>query len=173
MKKMAKALEVIDNELVKKYKEQGYQVERLDKRSIQCVFGELVYRRRLMKAEGKKSLYPLDKELGIEAYQRNTTYMEWKIAQIASQSTYRNTAAAVDILTAISVSHQTVGKIVEKVGERYAQWQRQSKCGAKKTVRVLCLEGDGIIISGQGKKKREIHRFQVSERVEKTGIGGN
>lgn len=91
MKKMAKALEVIDNELVKKYKEQGYQVERLDKRSIQCVFGELVYRRRLMKAEGKKSLYPLDKELGIEAYQRNTTYMEWKIAQIASQSTYRNT----------------------------------------------------------------------------------
>lgn len=172
MKKMAKALEVIDNELVKKYKEQGYQVERLDKRSIQCVFGELVYRRRLMKAEGKKSLYPLDKELGIEAYQRNTTYMEWKIAQIASQSTYRNTAAAVDILTAISVSHQTVGKIVEKVGERYAQWQRQSKCGAKKTVRVLCLEGDGIIISGQGKKKREIHRFQVSERVEKNGNRG-
>ena len=169
MEKIGKAMEIIDGELAEKYKEKGYWVERRDKRSIQCVFGELVYQRRLMKAEGKRSVYPLDKELGIEAYQRNTTYMEWKIAQVASQSTYRNTAAAVNVLTAISVSHQTVGNIVEKVGKRYTQWQERTDEGTKKAAQVLCIEGDGIIISGQGKKKREIHRFQVAERVEENG----
>ena len=169
MEKIGKTMEIIDGELAEKYKEKGYWVERRDKRSIQCVFGELVYQRRLMKAEGKRSVYPLDKELGIEAYQRNTAYMEWKIAQVASQSTYRNTAAAVNVLTAISVSHQTVGSIVEKVGKRYAQWQERTDERTKKAAQVLCIEGDGIIISGQGKKKREIHRFQVAERVEENG----
>ena len=76
MEKIGKAMEIIDGELAEKYKEKGYWVERRDKRSIQCIFGELVYQRRLMKAEGKRSVYPLDKELGIEAYQRNTAYME-------------------------------------------------------------------------------------------------
>ena len=86
---VGKAWERIDEELSKTYKEKGWQTERRDERTIQASYGAVTFRRRLMKKEGEKSIYPLDHELGIRPYQRYTEYFEYTVAQIGAKSVYR------------------------------------------------------------------------------------
>ena len=47
---IAEALEQIDQELYRKYKEQGYYSQRQDERTVQSLFGAITYKRRLMKS---------------------------------------------------------------------------------------------------------------------------
>ena len=58
------ALEKIDNELYKKYAAAGWRVERIDERTLQTVFGNIILKRRLMKKLNEPSIYPLDQERG-------------------------------------------------------------------------------------------------------------
>lgn len=46
-------------------------------RTIQGIFGPLTYERRLVKREGEKAFYPLDRRLGFERYRRYTPYLEF------------------------------------------------------------------------------------------------
>ena len=116
---VSEALERIDKELAAQYADKGWHVERLDSRTVQASYGSIQIRRRRMKKKGKDGLYPLDKELGIRPYRRYTAYMEYVIAQIAAKTVYRVTAAAVNLLTSITMSHQQVSRVVKQVGETY------------------------------------------------------
>ncbi len=172
---IAEAFEAIDAELADTYKAKGYQVERRDTRTIQCIFGAVSFRRRLMKAPGKKSIYPLDVELGIVPYQRYTPYLQYCVAQIASKCVYRSAALAVNLMTPISMSHQEIGSMIKRAGEQYKAWEKAEE-GAEpaenaelKQPEILYIEGDGVAIKGQGQGKREIHRFQIAEGVETCG----
>lgn len=120
---VSEALERIDAELATKYADKGWHVERLDSRTVQASFGTLHICRRRMKKKGVAGIYPLDKELGIRPYQRYTNYLEYTIAQIAAKTVYCVTAAAVNLLMPITMSHQEVARIVKHVGEIYkATW---------------------------------------------------
>ena len=172
---VAEALEIIDAEVAEKYKQKGYEIARRDWRTIQCIFGAVRFKRRLLKKSTKKSIYPMDQELGLVPYQRYTPYFQYCVAQIAAKSVYRSTALAVNLLTPVEMSHQKVGSIVKHVGKKYALWEKEQAAAepaadAKlKEAAVLYIEGDGVMIRGQGQKKREIHRFQIAEGVETCG----
>ena len=166
--------ECIDEKLYETYKKAGYRIQRMDTRSIYCLFGPLTYRRRLLKKEGEPAIYPLDKKLGFVPRKRYSLGMMERIAVIMSRSTSRHTSQAVSLLTQTSVSAQTVVKIKNWAGEKYNDYCRHK---AEETGQVhpvpggiVVVEGDGIVMKGKGEEKRlELHRIQVYEGVEKNG----
>ena len=172
---VSEALERIDAELAAEHSKAGWRVERLDRRTIQASYGTVSVRRRRMSKEGEKGIYPLDRELGIRPYQRYTAYLEYTIARIGAKTVYRVTADAVNALAPVSVSHQQVARIVRHVGERYGEWeqvQREAGTGGDAELRkpdVLYIEGDGLVLKGQGCRQREVHRFQIAEGVRASG----
>jgi hypothetical protein len=171
------ALETIDTELVEKYKQQGYQIERRDRRTIQGLFGTVTYLRRRIRKKGPhaKGFYPLDTQLGLKKYQRYTALFMKRVAEVATGSVYRTTADVINRLTLTSISHQTVGNIIKQVGRGYAEWeqsQEHKKAHSGETVQcppLLCIEGDGLLVKGQGAKQQEIHRIQISEGSSRWG----
>ena len=168
---VSEALERIDVELAAEYGKDGWRVERLDQRTIQASYGTIHIRRRRMEKEGEDGIYPLDKELGIRQYQRYTSYLEYTIARVGAKAVYRVTAEAINALTPVSISHQQVARIVKHVGARYGEWeaaQREAEIpedAELKRPEVLYIEGDGLMLKGQGQGKREVHRFQIAEGV--------
>jgi len=171
---VSKSLEEIDKELAAEYGKDGWKVERRDERVVQTSYGFVRISRRLMKKEGGKPFYPLDKELGIRAYQRYSAYFEYIVAKLGAKSVYRVTADAINALTPITISHSQVGRIIKNVGNRYAEWEdtkenKDEACNSPKCVEVLYIEGDALMLKGQNKSKMELHRFQVAEGVVQIG----
>ena len=173
--KFAEALESIDRELVSEYEQKGYHSQRSDSRTVYGMFGAITYRRHHMKREGEPGFYPLDRELGFEKHQRFTPYFQYNVAKVAAHSVYRSTAEAVNLLTPVSISHQTVGTIIKAAGEMYTTYeQAQNKREPEqdeelKRPTILYIEGDGVVINGQGIKQQEIHRFQIATGVKVHG----
>ena len=173
--KFAEALESIDRELVSEYEQKGYRSQRSDSRTVYGMFGAITYRRHHMKREGEPGFYPLDRELGFEKHQRFTPYFQYNVAKVAAHSVYRSTAEAVNLLTTVSISHQTVGTIIKAAGEMYTTYEQvQNKREPEQDEELKCpktlyIEGDGVVIKGQGIKQQEIHRFQIATGVKVHG----
>ena len=173
--KVAEALECIDRELVAEYEKKGYKSQRSDPRTVYGMFGGITYRRHRMKRKGEPGFCPLDRELGFEKRQRFTPYFQYNVAKVAAHSVYRATAEAVNLLTPVTISHQKVGTIIKAVGEKYKayeQVQNEREPEATEELRqpeVLYIEGDGVLIKGQGCKQQEIHRFQIATGVKTHG----
>lgn len=100
------ALETLDKELYEKvYKKRGYKVERINERTIYCLFGELTYRRRLLKKEGAKSIYPLDHKMGFEARKHYSLGAMALIVKAMAKTTARNASEMIQNLAYITVPH--------------------------------------------------------------------
>ena len=174
---IAEALEQIDQELYRKYKEQGYYSQRQDERTVQSLFGAITYKRRLMKSPRGESCYPLDKELGWNKGKRYTPLLTRRVAEVASKSVYRAAAEAVTLLTPVSISHEKVRSIVKDVGNSYKAWENkqteealEEKLDTRRKPKVLYIEGDGVCLHGEGKKKLEIHRLQIYEGIDQSTV---
>lgn len=169
------AFEAIDEEVSNQHKEQGYRVERRDSRSIQYLFGDVTFKRRRMKRADAKGIYPFDREMGLGKHQRYSTLLMRNVAELATKTVYRVTAQAVNLLTPIQMSHQKVANLLHAVGKQCKNWKEEQvaqEMPAKepcKQVEFLYIEGDGLTLKGQKKRKLEIHRIQIAEGVEKSG----
>lgn len=172
---MQSALESIDDELQKEYKAKGYCMERKDSRTIQFLFGSVTFKRRRMAREGEKGCYPLDISCGFEKGSRYSLLVQRQVAELSSKLVYRGVEKAVGLLTSFSISHTAVGRIIHKVGEKQREWTRKKleeqsiSLPENRKVPYLIIEGDGVVIKGTKKKKKEIHRVQVCEGVLKNG----
>ncbi len=170
------ALEAIDEALYQDvYKPQGYRVSRKDSRTINCLFGELTYTRRLLCKENEKSFYPLDHKLGFEKGKRYSLSVISEIVKVMAMTTSRNTSAIMQELTGTPVSHQTVVKLKDYVGQKamaYEEAKANEEPVEKEVVKdgFLAIEGDGIVLKGKdGGKKEELHRIQIYTGVEQIG----
>lgn len=170
------ALETIDTELTAEYTKQGYQMKRRDFRTIQGLLGTITFERRRIQKQGPRAngFYPLDNQLGLRKYQRYTALYMKRVTEEAATSVYRTTADVMNRLTLTTISHQTVGNSIKQVGN-YEKWEQQEIGRAvlptveQHRPAMLCIEGDGLIIKGQGEKRQEIHRVQVSEGQQQHG----
>src|SRR5690625_7450799 len=70
----------------------NWKVERNDYKNIQFIFGNVRYRRTLMYDDNGKPHYPLDSWLGFRKKQRYSPLVEVKVAELASDSTYRESS---------------------------------------------------------------------------------
>ena len=64
-----------------------------------------------------------------------------------------------------------MARIVKRVGKRYEEWETaQVEAEAPEDAELRCpevlyIEGDGLMLKGQGTGKREVHRFQIAEGI--------
>lgn len=172
---VSQALEAIDLELIHAHKEQGYEIDKTKKRTVQFSFGEVEIRRRRLRKEGNPSVTPLDGAIGLDKYVRQSPLVEMKAAQLASDGVYRKAADAINLLTPIQVSHTAVHTMTQKVGKKIQKWideapsHNETPQKEKKKVPVLFVEGDGLLLKGRGKKNPELHRVQFHEGVKYVG----
>lgn len=170
----AQALETYDAEMARQYA--GKQkVLRLDRRTLLCMFGTVTFSRRLVRREDGKPFYPLDRVLGLTPYQRYSPLLLYSVTKVAAGSVYRAAAEAVSTLTPLDISHQTVGRMVRTVGDKYAQYEEAQANSAfcseesLEKPKYLFIEGDGVLMKGQPKGSVEMHRFQVATGVKQNG----
>ena len=147
---MALALEQVDQELSESMKNQGYQIEKKNQRSINMAFGEVTYARRRYVKAGTESRYPLDELMGFDKYKHYSVLAVRNILEVSSAATYRNTALAVNCLSGFNISHAQFGNLVKAAGQKIKEQQeadsRYEAQTSKKKVPVLYLEGDGVMI---------------------------
>ncbi|WP_075580602.1 UPF0236 family transposase-like protein [Acidaminococcus massiliensis] len=152
----ARALEIYDAEMARQYAGKQ-EVLRIDQRTVLCMFGTVTFSRRLVRREGGKPFYPLDNILGLSPYQRYSPLLLYSVTKVAAGSVYRAAAEAVNTLTPLDISHQTVGRIVRTVGDKYAQYEESQAnpafCGDEplEKPKYLFIEGDGVLMKGQPK----------------------
>lgn len=167
----SQAIERVDLELIQEYKENGYEIDRIEKRTVQFGFGATELRRRRMRKKGEKSVVPLDTAIGLDKRKRYSPLVEMKAASLASDSVYRKVADAIELLTPLSISHGTIHSMTQRIGEVIQNWtdeaplHDETPLRDKKKVPVLFIEGDGLMLKGREKKRSELHRVQIHEGV--------
>ena len=149
----ARALEIYDAEMARQYAGKQ-EVLRIDQRTVLCMFGTVTFSRRLVRREGGKPFYPLDNILGLSPYQRYSPLLLYSVTKVVAGSVYRAAAEAVNTLTPLDISHQTVGRMVRMVGDKYAQYEEAHSnpafSGDKplEKPKYLFIEGDGVLMKG-------------------------
>ncbi|MED4475442.1 ISLre2 family transposase [Oceanobacillus caeni] len=150
----------------------GWTVEREDEKTIQFIFGAVRFTHTLMHDENGKAHYPFDEWIGFRKYQRHSPLVEVKVAELASESTYRETARILREWTAVNLSHTTVGSIVKRVGEAQAKADEEMLVELEEAAYLpkgeeldfLFAEADGVFVRGTKKKtSHEVHHAVLHE----------
>lgn len=156
-------------------------IDRRYERTVQFSFGAITYTRTAY-IKGKKTHYPVDQWLGVQRNKRNSQVFEYYLTQIVAFMTYRKCSLVLELLTGMTVSKDTFGKLVKKYGEKKESQMKYEKEFPKdineedkKRVPVLFIEGDGTLVDTQGvwkskdkaRDKKEIAVFAVHEGVRK------
>lgn len=167
------------NQVIKKENQnKGWTVERNDKKTVQFMFGAVQYERTLMYNQNKEPHYPLDDFLGIIKHQRYSPLVEVKVAELASENTYRETSRILSEWTAVQMSHTTVGTVLKKVGnaqveadkEMVRELEESAILPKGKEVDYLFAEADGVFVRGIEKKKHiEVSHGIIYEGWEENG----
>lgn len=150
------------NKTIKEQKQaEHYRVERNDKRAIQFTFGAVEYTRTLMYDQQGHAHYPLDEWLGFRKGQRHSPLVEVKVAELASENTYRESSRILKEWTAVDISHTTVGHLVNRVGKAQGdadkkmvqELEESASLPEGKKVDYLYAEADGVFVRSLKKKK--------------------
>lgn len=167
------------NQVIKAEKQAlGWQVQREDEKTLQCTFGAVCFTHTLMKDDKGASRYPLDEWLGLRKHQRYSSLVEVKVAELASEDTYRATARTLQEWTAVTLSHQTVGRILRRVGEAQSRADAEavadlddsSHLPGDKQVDYLFAEADGVMVrSTENKQHHEVRHGILYEGWETNG----
>ena len=164
--------------IVKEKQVEGWTVERNDQREIQFTFGAVRFTHTLMYDLEGNAHYPFDEWAGFKKYQRRSPFVEVKVAEMAAESTYQETARVLREWTAVDISHTTVGTIVKKVGEAQAKADEEmvieledsAELPEGKEIDFLYAEADGVFIRGTEKKKsHEVSHAILYEGWDKNG----
>ena len=167
----SKALERIDLELILDYKDKGFEIDRIEERTVQFSFGPVVLKRRRMRKKGEKSIVPLDIAIGLEKHKRYSPLVEMKAVTLASDSVYRKASDAIELLTPLSISHGAIHSMTQRIGETIQKWtdeaplHDETSIRDKKKVPVLFIEGDGLLLKGSKENRPQLHRVQIHEGV--------
>ena len=108
-------------------------IDRLEERQLTFTFGTVFFKRRRLRKSGEKSFLPLDKALGLESREQFSPGFKEKISELATGMTFRKASETLELLTDISMSHQTVHRIVQDVAEKIAQSSLSVSQTLKKT----------------------------------------
>lgn len=167
--------EQMDADLYESARKQGYEVERRDERSINFLFGMVTFKRRRIRKPGEKGFYLLDRELGFPKGKRFSGGVIKAIGELSTTMVTRAVANAVQLLTSLTVSHQTVTSLIHYLGKAAVEYADEVAEGNIKdkepsNATVLAVEGDGLVLKSKNKSKKELHRIQIYENVAEKGL---
>lgn len=175
---MGRVFSELNDAIVKQRVEENWKVEVTDSRSIQFMFGAVTFDHTLMKNKKGDTVYPLDEWIGLRKRQRYSPLVELKVAEMASESTYREVAHTLKEWTPVSLSHQTVGNMVKVVGKAQAKADEEmvrelaeaAALPEGKKVDFLYAESDGVFVRGlQRKQSMEVYHAIMYEGWKKNG----
>lgn len=170
---LSEQLESLDKELVQPYLSKGWEIDRLEERQLTFSFGTVSFKRRRIRKADEKSFLPLDKALGLERRERFSPRFKEKISELATGMTFRKASETLELLTDISMSHQTVHKITQSVAEKISK-SSSVETPELRRPKVLYIEGDGVWIGSQEKHKHlEFKRGFIHEGVKHHGKRGS
>jgi len=157
-------LEALDKKLEEERDRSRYRHKGTRQTSVKTLMGEVEFSRVVYKHvddEGNKSyIYLLDQLLGFDTIGLISTNLAEKIVENASITSYRNAADNITELTGQSISHGGVWNVVQALGQKVREDEKElakaaeknQLCGEKE-VPVLFEEADGVYINIQGKDR--------------------
>lgn len=165
-----------DDEIFIERDKEKYKSEGLRKTSIKTVFGVVEYERRVYKTKNEEGktiyIYLLDKELGLEKIGLISENLAEKIADIATEAPYRETASVISDTTGLSISAQGAWGLMQQVGDRIGKEEIQAvnemntgHTEGEKTIPILLEEMDGIWIGRQGPHHEKMSNQEVKVAV--------
>lgn len=166
--------EYIDEQFYESVKGQGYQVERRDERTINFLFGMVTFKRRRIRKPGEKGFYLLDRRLGFPKGKRYSGAVIKAAAELSTTMVTQSVANAFQMLTPVTMSHQTVTSLMHYLGKAAGEYEDSVARGlikdkATSEATVLAIEGDGLMLGVKDGKKKELHRIQIYENVVEKG----
>lgn len=169
---VAQACEQLDDDLCLGHKD--YRIIHKDQRHITAMFGDVVFKRRLVKDDSGRLFYPFDEKVGLATGRRFTPMIMAKVAELASLTVMRTTAKAVDLLTPFSMSAMTVDNLVREAGQeldtvREAEAKYVTVEVDRRAVPQLFIEGDAFEVKLKHGTQVMVHRVQISEGVTQSG----
>lgn len=159
-------LESLDKQLHKDRNRKEYRDKGKRKTCLKTRFGVVEYARHVYEVitsnGAKQFVYLLDEVLGRET----VGFVSMSVCQLAvdaaTEGNYRLAARMVSEMTGLSISHQAVWNIVQKLGEaRKEEIEHQSKLASKEqglgtlVSKILYEEQDGIWLKLQGPDRKE------------------
>ena len=141
----------------------GLVVERRgDRRAIETDIGEIAYKRTYYSLKDGTYDYPVDRVLGVDAYQRVSNRTMLRLTGEAKEGSY---ASASRIVTEGKISRQTVMNAVRRcrAGE--------DKINVQKRISVLHVDADEDHVSLQNGRTQIVPLVTVYEGLEKVGEG--
>jgi len=164
---LCKILEYQDEMILKSRDQARYRSKGLRSTSVVTKVGTVEYRRRVyvdMQANQgeKRCVFLLDEALAMEKIGRVSEEVCTEIAERVCENSFRSSAEIVSEEMADSISHETVWKVTQKMGEKKleetetkaALAEQKKGTGTIKT-EILYEEADGVWLKLQGKDRRE------------------
>lgn len=169
---VAQACEQLDDDLCLGHKD--YRIIHKDQRHITAMFGDVVFKRRLVKDDSGRLFYPFDEKVGLATGRRFTPMIMATVAELASLTVMRTTAKAVDLLTPFSMSAMNVDNLVREAGQeldtvREAEAKYVTVEVDRRAVPQLFIEGDAFEVKLKHGTQVMVHRVQISEGVTQSG----
>lgn len=149
----------------------GWKYIRTNKRTVIFTFGEATINRRCYQ-KGGENRYPIDEYLGLQKYSRYSLGLLHEIAYLATTMSYRKVVEIMEKVKGIYITPTTVVQAVKLAGQLYQERddyeEYQEKAKSKRSVPVLYIEGDGVMIKvKKGKQTRkDLSHFVIHEGVE-------
>lgn len=162
---VSRALETRDQELMQARDKRRYRSKGKQQTSIKTKLGAIEYSRNVYVdnavSDGIKCVHLLDEELGIEKIGLIAREMCEIAAESACESTYRAAARTITETTGLSISHQSVWNIVQRMGQqraeqiaRHAELARLGRGVGCIETKLLYEEDDGIWLKLQGEDRK-------------------
>jgi len=177
---IAGGLEAIDDQIREREAKDWKNLGREKHRVITAV-GEVEIKRRVYRDGTGKRRKPLDEMMGLDRYQRETNVVRMMGAWLATQNSYRDAADELSYLVKNRITHSKIQRMVWSIGNALAdveeaeikQWDGAEDGEEKISSPVLFGESDGVMISLQREKKRNIEaRVGIMYTGKKTiGVG--
>lgn len=175
-KLMEQFLEMTDKELAQTRNKTVLRHKGIKETTIKTLMGEISLKRaiyrRIHENGAVEHVYLLDEALGLDTIGNISPNLVEKILGHICEMPFREVSKAVSELTNQSISHQGVWDIVQAVGEKQIESEKQlveafkdNNLSGKKEVPVLFEEADGVWLSMQGDSRKNSSKGRKELKV--------
>ena len=163
---MCRCIEQADSILAEQRDKSSLRDKGYRSTTLKTIMGEVTYRRHVYLVAGdvgpSTTLYLLDKSMGLDTVGLFSDTVCMMAVEAACAVSYRTAATALNDLTGLDISHESVWRIVQNAGS----WEQARVDGLAEAARAECGAGtyetpvlyeemDGVYLALQGKDRKE------------------